>query len=352
VFGGALAACSGGDDGPAADTGSGSASSSDDAGPEGTIHPSSADGQRSTGGTHDGSEGAAEPTTSSAPTSESTTGGPSTGDDGTTGDDSSTGEPAPAGYGDCANEPTEVACTPEETCAYDVAPPGRVCAQPCQDASDCPPAPRSGSATATCRSGECVLDCAEGSMCPDGMACAQGETCTWPLQPPGGGRCPDVDLGNTVPTGTFLDTTATADDHTPSCAFRSAEDMLTTFTAPFSGGYAIGLGGYGPVGLFVLDGCGGEELACTTNSEAELFVHLVRGQTIVIGFENTPDTSAMVMDIAYEPAGSCCAATWNLGCDDPEVEACVCEIQSWCCLAQWDQVCEVLAADPCGAPCS
>ncbi|HET6583450.1 MAG TPA: hypothetical protein VFG69_08380 [Nannocystaceae bacterium] len=48
--------------------------------------------------------------------------------------------------------------------------------------------------------------------------------------------------------------------------------------------------------------------------------------------------------------GDCCAAHGNPGCDDAEVEACVCTMDYVCCLEPWDELCVDAAAD-CGAAC-
>jgi len=35
----------------------------------------------------------------------------------------------------------------------------------------------------------------------------------------------------------------------------------------------------------------------------------------------------------------CCTASMAMGCDDAEVQACVCAIDPYCCLQQWDETC-------------
>jgi hypothetical protein len=37
--------------------------------------------------------------------------------------------------------------------------------------------------------------------------------------------------------------------------------------------------------------------------------------------------------------GSCCSAHFLLGCDDPDIESCVCGKDDYCCMVGWDNVC-------------
>lgn len=54
-----------------------------------------------------------------------------------------------------------------------------VCAGACESSCDCP-VPESGTATPSCGSTGCVLDCAEGRVCPEGMTChAETQQCLW-----------------------------------------------------------------------------------------------------------------------------------------------------------------------------
>lgn len=59
-------------------------------------------------------------------------------------------------------------------------------------------------------------------------------------------------------------------------------------------------------------------------------------------------------------AGSCCMLPGESqgpgepppGCEDPEIEACVCAVFPSCCDESWDDSCVFLAADSCGAGCT
>jgi hypothetical protein len=57
---------------------------------------------------------------------------------------------------------------------------------------------------------------------------------------------------------------------------------------------------------------------------------------------------------------SCCEAHESPGCNDPEIEACVCDNDPWCCgmggadnnSGEWDQFCVDDVGDQmCGAAC-
>lgn len=93
------------------------------------------------------------------------------------------------GFGACV--PMEGgACLGAEGCLTDDPedPMVGVCTQTsCQDVSECPPPPlASGTAPLVCRDvsgdmvGDCILDCSDGQLCPEGMECFAGNLCAWP----------------------------------------------------------------------------------------------------------------------------------------------------------------------------
>lgn len=49
------------------------------------------------------------------------------------------------------------------------------------------------------------------------------------------------------------------------------------------------------------------------------------------------------------PAGDCCASHSTPGCDDATVQACVCDMDPFCCGTAWDSICVGEANSPCGA---
>jgi hypothetical protein len=115
--------------------------------------------------------------------------------------------PPENGFADCINGGEEV-CEDGEICLAAVVPvPVGVCAyNPCADAAGCPDAPATGDAPVACLdvtmtgTPYCVLDCANGETCPDGMACAL-DVCVFE-GPADGGSCCDDSTGGVAGEGT------------------------------------------------------------------------------------------------------------------------------------------------------
>ncbi len=89
------------------------------------------------------------------------------------------------------------------------------------------------------------------------------------------GACPDGDLGNTVPA-VATGTTVGADNTVfSSCGGNTANDDQLTFTAPQDGVYTFDTAGSDfDTLLYVLDGCGGDELGCSDDVLATETSHL------------------------------------------------------------------------------
>ena len=47
--------------------------------------------------------------------------------------------------------------------------------------------------------------------------------------------------------------------------------------------------------------------------------------------------------------GDCCSANGSVGCDDCEIETCVCNVDSYCCDTDWDNICVGEAQSECDA---
>jgi len=47
---------------------------------------------------------------------------------------------------------------------------------------------------------------------------------------------------------------------------------------------------------------------------------------------------------------NCCTAHQSLGCEDPEITDCVCDSDPFCCESQWDDICAI-SASTCGSDC-
>lgn len=182
ILGVGLVASACGDDGAVGGSGTGS-------GTEGTTMGSTSMPPATTQPTTDAMTGEA---TSTGPDATSTgtpadSGSSESGSSGP-GEGSSSGEPPedPA-YPPCMPASDPPCPEPYDHC-YEYFPPGySACSQTCQQDADCPPA-QSGDALVTCAGidgDECVLDCADGATCPDGMECVEipGSPflrCAWP----------------------------------------------------------------------------------------------------------------------------------------------------------------------------
>lgn len=290
-----LAACPAGDDtapldGTTDDTSTSSTTAEPDSTTSTTINPTTSP---------DTTEGV-DSSTTAEPTSSSDT----------SGTDSTTGEPPTGGYGDCAND--EAACLPEEACLFDGIR-GVCSSQGCETVADCPipdldgPVPPSASpAEVVCMDAtgrgesDCFFECSAGltAGCPEGMACVglgDAAICMWPTFTPGGGACPDLDLGNRQPQSIMGDNTGAGDDHFPLCSFASGEDFIVQWgPAPADGSYTFNTigsaalpGGFDTT-LAVLDACpgpGATEIGCGNDqagTDSQVTVELVAGQTVYL----------------------------------------------------------------------
>jgi hypothetical protein len=54
---------------------------------------------------------------------------------------------------------------------------------------------------------------------------------------------------------------------------------------------------------------------------------------------------------APTPGGDCCESHAGVGCDQPECQACVCDLDAGCCAAVWDAICAEEAAAECASSC-
>ncbi len=269
------------------------------------------------------------------------------------------------GFGDCANNEPDDVCNADEVCLF--GPDGvAFCSETmCMDAGDCPTV-TSGDAVTTCADlagdgNTCYIDCAGGETCPDGMVC-NADVCAWPLMAPGGGVCPDEDLGNTTPQNLMGDNTGLADDVIPSCT-DGGEDSLYLFTAPNDGVYTfdtIGMGTTFDTALFLLDGgCDGPEIACNDDepdsTQSQIVIALDADQTVVIGVDSFDGgVGAFDLNITEAPLppdGNCCLPEGQAGCEVMAVEDCVCALDAFCCDTEWDATCVGIAVDDCMADC-
>ncbi len=139
------------------------------------------------------STGDREGTSSSGGEIETRGSGSSSGDDPIEPGSSSGGDTIPGHYDPCMGIPPFLHCDdPANLFCATVGdlnqPTHAVCsAFTCNDASDCPAAPATGTAEPACADfvagdgfGECFLDCSAGQSCPAGMVCFANNLCVWP----------------------------------------------------------------------------------------------------------------------------------------------------------------------------
>jgi hypothetical protein len=220
----------------------------------------------------------------------------------------------------------------------------------CTTDDDCPAA-NSGDAEAICvqvtKEGDtaCALSCADGEDCPNGMLCAGDFACAWPTA----GMCPDDTIDGDLPVSIEGDITGLVDDVIPSCGDGGGEEALLEFTADEAGIYLFDTidSAYDTV-LFVQTACGGDQITCNDdlamgNTDSRVGVQLAADQTIIVGVDSyNGAVGAYNLNVEYNvgsDAGSCCDENDMGGCDDMDVETCVCDIDDFCCDTAWDATC-------------
>ena len=205
-------------------------------------------------------------------------------------------------YGDCS---AKMPCTAQEFCITDGS--RNVCgALPCSSDNDCPVhnlpdsvPPSATPATPICTNlggnDVCVLTCGVSADCPEGMTCVDAGVplCMWPPPSPGGGMCPDEDLGSATPTVVVGTTVGNTDDVYRTCGFESGSDDQLLWTAPVDGTFRFDTDGtqadFGnDTVISILDGCGGTEIACADDlddlgtADSAVEVELVAGQAVIV----------------------------------------------------------------------
>jgi hypothetical protein len=95
----------------------------------------------------------------------------------------------------------------------------------------------------------------------------------------------------------------------------------------------------------------GEGLASSSTDESTPSDAESSSSSSTVADEPDASSSSSGVDIG-EFAVNCCAADDEPGCGDPELEACVCAIDPYCCDTAWDEACvNTTSYRECGDPC-
>ncbi|MBC8068994.1 MAG: hypothetical protein IAG13_11730 [Deltaproteobacteria bacterium] len=171
------------------------------------------------------------------------------------------------------------------------------------------------------------------------------------------GACPDEDIGSTVPNSIDGSTVGADNASAGSCGGLTGNDYSYLFTAPEDAFFTFTLSSadFNASIYANTPGCGGEELNCSSSffgGGALAVANLVAGETVVVTIDGDDEEGDFTMDVDQIGGdGDCCIAHAYTGCGNPEVEDCVCSLDSFCCMSQWDGICVSEATDDCGADC-
>ncbi|MBC8072699.1 MAG: PPC domain-containing protein, partial [Deltaproteobacteria bacterium] len=120
----------------------------------------------------------------------------------------------------------------------------------------------------------------------------------------GGGTCPDVDLGTTVPSSTDGDSSGGDNTVAGTCGGFTQPDDTYLFTAELEGLYIFDTFGssYDTV-LIVRDGCGGAELGCNDDfnflQQSRVSADLDAGQSVMVAVDGNFDAGAYTLNVQY-----------------------------------------------------
>ena len=64
--------------------------------------------------------------------------------------------------------------------------------------------------------------------------------------------------------------------------------------------------------------------------------------------KQTGSTAVALTSVAGDCTNECCNRNPTPGCNDPECEALVCDVEPVCCVFEWDLACQMIALDLCG----
>jgi hypothetical protein len=104
-----------------------------------------------------------------------------------------------------------------------------------------------------------------------------------------------------------------------------------------------------------LGGTSEESIVSACQPAGEYFVRVYEGVGIAGGVDYEVGIAFDTAACEVSMGDSCCEPHGNPGCNDPAIEACVCEADPFCCDAKdggWDEFCvDDVGAEDCAAPC-
>jgi hypothetical protein len=254
----------------------------------------------------------------------------------------------------CESCSADVQCGDEDDLCIPNSDGGSSCGQGCED--DCPAGYVCSPDTTT------SVDGATGRQCLPETGSCEG----------GGGSCEDdpaedddtPEQGATVPPiddGEYLGTMCPDDEDWWYFQVDADAVINATLTGPEEHDLDLALtNGDGQLISSSIGGTSDESIVSACQPPGNYFLRVYEGLSIDEGVDYelglTLDTSACMVSTG----DSCCEAHESPGCNDPEIEACVCDNDPWCCgmggadnnSGEWDQFCVDDVGDQmCGAAC-
>lgn len=237
-----------------------------------------------------------------------------------------------------------------------------------------------GDFSPACGTGAC---CAADGSCTEGLAgdctgtfSGAGTTCgsaDCPQPPPVNDNCSgaiEVFDGDTNYTTAGATDSGVQDGGDGACLdpFVGFSDAYWVYTATCTGGLEVSLckacDGDTTVQLYAGDscdpygtqiGCGDDTCGIAAGPSVAAACSVTTGDKVLIrigawtdGTFTAPTTDGIISITCSTEKQDCCEASSCGGCNDPDIEACVCGIDPFCCDVMWDAVCADLDAFGCG----
>lgn len=164
----------------------------------------------------------------------------------------------------------------------------------------------------------------------------------------------DVSASATDPSDPSSPTDATATATTGSPGSSETTDAFDTTTDPWVGESSTGVD---PTGESDTNGggacCEAQDVAGCGDANIEACVCAEEPFCCDVQWDVVCTVQSVLLGCTTCPGigggGDCCAAHGNPGCDDDQVEQCVCNEDYVCCVDPWDDICVGIAMDTCAA---